>query len=235
MNGIFNKLALTFFVLATGFTGYAEDGGALQERVGEAAKYKLDRSRQRTTGMIKRGEVDTLVADYNEQDPNGPSYLVDLKYNLKVSFVGRKQGQLGLSATEAFFQPEYMEDLRKAKELEEPKFKIRHLGYGDAKLKGGMTYPNCDIVEIYEIDTTTANSFSLFGLAQSILQEAANATFQEEPQIAESAGGGGTTIEDMVIKAYVCANIPVIGAAKIDMKGKTSGYNFKAGFDYVTP
>ncbi|MCB0422199.1 MAG: hypothetical protein KDD61_14470 [Bdellovibrionales bacterium] len=219
MNGIIKSLAIVSIAICSTITIYAKD------LVGESASYELDRSRQRTTGMIKRGEVDAMVADFLPNDPNGPSYLVNLRYDLKVSFVGNKQGELGLSATQDFFTPEFLERLRNEKEISEPKFKIRHIGFGDAQLKGGHSYPSCDIVEIYDIDTTQANSFNILGLAYSILQEAA----------IQAGPGAAAEIEDMMIKAYVCANIPVIGAAKIDMTGKTSGYNFKAGFDYVVP
>ena len=43
-----------------------------QELVGEKASYRLDRSRQRTTSLIKRGSIDSEIIQHQPNDPAGP-------------------------------------------------------------------------------------------------------------------------------------------------------------------
>ena len=212
--------------LACAVVGVFSFSGLAQEIVGELANYKLDKSRARTTSMIKRGTVVAEVIEHLPNDPDGAAYMTKMDYDLRVSFVGEKKGTVNLKAPEEFFTEAFLKQLRQDGQVDTPKFKVRHLGYGDAKNMDKKLYKNADIIEIYDVDTSTAKTLSFFGFAYSVLQDAA---------IAKLGPDGNANIEDLVIKAYVHSSVPVIGAAKIDLSGKTSGYNFKAGFDFYIP
>ena len=151
-----------------------------------------------------------------------------MDYNLRVSFVGNKKGSVELNAPEEFFTEGFMERLKSEGTIVTPKFSVKYLGKGDAKNMDQKVYPDSEIIEIYDIDTVTSSAFSFLGLAYSFIQEVAISSMNVQ------TSANDTQIEDLVIRAYVHESVPVIGAAKVDLTGKTSGYNFKAGFDYVS-
>lgn len=189
--------------------------------VGEQANYDLVKG-SRTTGLIKKGTFDSEIVEFKPEAEKGPAYVAKLKYDLKVTFVGRHQGEQNIDVPVEFFTQEFVERLRKEKTIETPKFKVDHLGFEDAETKFGLRYENCDKIKIYDVQMEGQKFLSHFARA---LASGANPFIEIQ----------NSQIEDLEIIALRTNGIPVLGAAKIDIKGKAKGYRFKAGFDYKDP
>ncbi|MEZ4741252.1 MAG: hypothetical protein R3B45_02205 [Bdellovibrionota bacterium] len=191
---------------------------AFSDPVNEYANYKVDNARNRTSSMIKRGTVRTEVLGFNPEGENGPVYNTNIEYDVTIQLAGRQQGEEVAEIPEEFFSPDFIEKLRQEGEIHYPQFKIRHLGYADATNMDGTSYPNCDKVFIYDIDMQQASALKFF---QQITGKAL-ATPADE-------------VEDVEVTALITESLPVLGAAKIDISGVARGYDFKVGFDYLTP
>ena len=195
---------------------------AFEERnpVGEKANYKLDKASARTTSMIREG---TAVAQIIAYLPNQKAFQAKLTYDLMIDFVGRKAGEKEIAAPEEYFKPEFLEKLRVQKKIVLPNFTVTHMGFGNARNPDGKVYNNCDkvlISDIKQIDTNAIHN-AFYGFLQESFMQVAAVT-------------GDTQIENLKILAHVAPNVPVLGAVKIDLSGKASGFDFKAGFDYLT-
>jgi hypothetical protein len=190
-----------------------------RDPMGEMADYKVDRASARTTGMIQGGNMKAVVNAHLPDHADGPSYNVQIDYTLRIQFMGTRSGTQAVTVPEAYFTPEFMQDLRTNGEYISDSFKVQHMGYADARNLDGGVYPNCDKIKIYDIQTMNN---SLIRMADEIL----NASEGIEP----TAG-----FEDMVIIAHIKDGLPVLGAAKIDVSGVYNGSRVKAGADYERP
>lgn len=188
--------------------------GQARNPVGEKAKYILDNSRARTTSMIRSG---TALAEITGYLRDQKAFNARLTYDLNIDWVGRKSGEKELAAPEEYFQPEFLEKLRREKKIVLPRFTVTHMGFADAKDKNGKLYRNCDKVMISDIKQ--AHEVPFFELLEESFGQVAVVT--------------NTQIEDLKILAHVSLEVPVLGAVKIDLSGKASGFDFKAGFDYT--
>lgn len=191
-------------------------------KVGDRADYLLDKDSARTSSMINRGTASALVTNHL---PRVPAYLVALTYDLGITYFGDQNGTQDLEVPDAYFDPGFMEQLRSRGQMETATFSVRHLGFDDVTTMDGNSYPNCDVIEIYNIDTTSAANPAMVTMAHSLLQDAAIAT----------TGNQKASVENLKIRARVHESVPVIGAAQLDIQGTTSGFNLKAGFDYEKP
>ena len=197
--------------------------------VGEVANYKLDKNSARTSSMIKSGTMETKVTKAIPDAAEGPSYETAISYDFDIQFVGRQKGTELVAVEEEFFTEEFLQKLRTDGAYEGPDFKIKHEGYADARNLDGKFYPRCDKLLFYDIKTDkedrSGSSSPVINLALALLSSTADA-YGIDPR---------ADIEDLKIRAHVAFGIPVLGAAKIDMSGKSSGMNVKAGADYVSP
>lgn len=192
--------------------------GAVDARdpVGEEADYEVDPSNDRTMSMIRDGEANATVTQALPDHPDGPAYEVKLDYTFEIRWQGTREGTRTMAVPQEYFTEEFMEQLREEGEYVGPDFKMRHLGYADARTMDGNFYPNCDKILIYDIETdqkqTLRNiSRDLFGV------------------------GPKNDIEDLEIETHVKVGMPVLGAVKLDVSGRYSGMRVKAGADYVAP
>ena len=193
--------------------------GVAQTRdpVGETADYTVDRSRNRTSSMVLSGNM-TAAVTQSLPDNTPPAFEVKIDYTFRIQFVGTQTGTEVMPVDGVYFAPEFLVDLRRNGSYESPQFKVRHLGFGDARNMDGALYANCDKILIYDIQTTSALPFVT--VAKRLLG-------------AES--GFDNSIEDMEITAFISYGLPVLGAAKLDITGVYNGMNVKAGADYDTP
>ncbi len=185
--------------------------------VGQKANFKLDKDPKRTTSLLKKGTFQAVIKSYQPQAENGPAMEVALDYRFDVEFMGEQSGvESGLLDYE-YFTEDFLVKLRKEGKYESENFKAIHQGFKDAKTLEGKFYPHCDVILLYDIkDSTLRNSLGSF-LATIV---------QAENQ---------SDIKDMKVLAHIYPGIPVLGAVKIDVSGKHSGMNIKAGADYQTP
>lgn len=185
--------------------------------VGEKANYQLDRRRSRTTPSITGGHAVAEVMAFFPDSANGPEYEVRLDYTITAIGVGTEEGVEIIDVPEEFFTPAFMVKLRAKGELHYPDFKIRHLGYEDARTMQGRFYPNCDKIRIFDINTESATA-----LVQTMKALALQAT--------------GVKIEKLDITSWMAPGVPVINAAKLDISGVVEPKIYlKAGLDYVAP
>lgn len=174
------------------------------------ANYELDHSRKRTTGMVKDGTLSMEITDYLPDHEDGPMYRTQLSFELDIKMAGKQSGEERILIDEAYFTPEFWTELRAEKYAELTNFKIKHLGIADASTLGGAVYEDCDKVFLYDIQVD--GSTFLRDLFKNISDDAGD-------------------FKDMKLGAYVCSEISGFGAAKLDISGKTRGFNFKIGFD----
>ena len=172
--------------------------------LGEHAYYVVDRDRSRTSALVRDGHLSADVDSFQVDDTAGPEYHTALDWQLKLNPVGTRAGNQAIQIPEIYFSPQFIVDLRANGAFESPRFKARHMGYGDATDRNGTTYPHCDIVYIYDIDAKT-----------------------------DAGAGKGDRIEGLAITAHVAQGVPVIGAVLLDITGKFEGAPFKAGADYA--
>ncbi len=193
-----------------------------QDRLGESAFYKLNKSRGRTSSLAKKGEIQITLTDFDEQNKKYESEYV---YNLQFMFSNPRKGKGKTTMDEKYFKKEFMEKLREDKNMELGHIKVRHKGYGDAHLADGSVYKNCDRIHIYDIDKETL----------AIINDLVDSSFVEEAygnfHILEPLAG--PAFRDVKIDAYACYGVPVVGAAMIDISGRFKGLPIRLGFDYT--
>jgi hypothetical protein len=214
---MFRSMIMGLSVMALGASSALAQ--ATRDPVGESAYYVVDRASSRTSSLVLSGNLTATIAQYNP-DAEPPTYDANIDYTLKLQFLGTRTGSIAMSVDEAYFSTDFLEKLRADGEFVGAKFKVRHLGYADARTKDGHTYPNCDKVLIYDIDTSSSGSAPFLGLATSLLAR---------------SGVAGEELEDLQITAHIAPDVPVLGAVKLDVAGKYQGTSVRAGADYQTP
>lgn len=188
--------------------------------LGQYAHYKVING-ERTTSLIRSGHTTVTVAEYMPDHDQGPSYKLVADYEAKVTLYGTYAGTEEVDLPTEYFTEEFLDELRQTGEYQTEDFKVRHLGYRDARLFDGSFYEQCDYLVFYDIDTTKDN------LGLQFFIRAALGQFQDGIVL--------TDVEDLKIYAKVKPGIPVLGGVQLDVSGKMSGLSAKAGFDYVKP
>ncbi len=102
------------------------------------------------------------------------------------------------------------------------RFKVKHLGFGDARNMDGNSYMNCDYLLFYDIETDQSNFFNF--IFKKVITESSSSA-----AVSFSSG----EIEDLEVRAYVKYGVPVLGAVKLDVSGRYRGRFVKAGADYI--
>lgn len=214
MKHLFLGILVAFSTLS-----FTPAGRVAHNPIGEHADYMLDKSSGRTSSLIASGSgagfIDEFLPDYE----HGPSYPVNITYDLMVRLQGPVKGSLVIPMPEAYFTPEFMVALRATGHFETPDFKMIYEGTADARTLDGGVYPKCDKVLLYDIKAVEESDLPVL--------IAAAAGFTKE-QIAS----GLVSIEDVRIRALVHPRIPVVGGAKLDVTGKANGISVKIGLDY---
>jgi hypothetical protein len=210
-------LQRTFFASAVVAISLCSGAAAAYDRnpVGERADYELDRSAARTSSLIQDGTLSLYITQHLPDQQGGAAYETKLDYDFRLRYAGRQQGTKGMAVPFQFFTPEFMAELRRTGHYESASFKVDHLGYADARNLDGHLYENCDKIRIYDIEDLDA---PFVQVAVGLLEAAVAAP-----------------IDDFVIVAHIKEGEPVLGAVKLDIAGKYSGLNVKAGADFRTP
>ena len=190
---------------------------APRDPIGEKAPYQLDRNGSRTTSMVTAGVALASVTEFLPDHEQGPSYNVNLDYDITVQFYGRQTGSAKWAFAADFFDSEFMARLRESGTYETPDYKIRHEGFADVRNLDGSVYPNCDKILIY--DVKIPDKYKL----EQIIYGAAGFN---------PVAMGNPPVEDLQIRAHIFTGVPVLSAVKLDLSGVVQGMPAKAGFDY---
>ena len=174
--------------------------------VGEQADYVVVNDPARTSSMIRSGTLDATVTEHLPDAENGEAFEVLINYDFVIQFYGRQSGSRAVEVPAEYFGEDFIRSLRQRGTYEHEKFKMRHDGFADAQNQDGQSYPSCDIVTMYDIDTGRDQG--------SFLPELAG-------------------IENLQIKLHIFHGTPVLGAVKIDVSGEYSGMPIKAGGDLI--
>lgn len=207
-------LAAVSAVLSASFTPVPNTP---RDPIGERAGYQLDRNSSRTTSMIQSGSAKASVTEFIPDHEQGPSYNVNLDYDIVVQFYGRQNGTAKWVFSQDFFDPDFMAKLRENGVYETPDYKLRHEGYADARNLDGGVYPKCDKVLIYDIKIPDKEKL------EQIIYAAAGMN---------PTAMGNPPVEDLQLRAHIFAGVPVLSAVKLDLSGVVQGMPAKAGFDY---
>ena len=204
-------------VATTLFWGMCWAGVAVgqDDPIGEAADYQLDNDSSRTSSMIRSGTMGATVTGELPEEEGQRVYEVTLDYDLNIRWMGRQQGSCLLPVRQEFFTDAFLERLRAGEIYESPYFKAVHQGFGDARNLDGNFYENCDKVFLYDVDPS---------LCEMLMSNLAGSDDDISPYL-----------EDVEITVHMHPAAPVVGAVKIDMSGRHSGFDFKAGGDFVAP
>jgi len=199
--------------------------------MGEEAHYKLDRSRARTSSLIKRGVVTVKVTEELPDEPKGPAYKLRYLYDLTVAFMGQRVGEDDIKVPQRYFTPEFLAELKEKGELEAEEFKIKYLGTEDVTTIDGTQYRGCDVVLLYDIKQNEVSQMA--GFVHAVLDPVAA---QMAAQGEQPSPGDKMASEDVKVRAAIKQGaIPVIGAARVDISAVTQGMPVSAGFDYMAP
>lgn len=191
----------------------------------EVANYKLDKRGDRSSRIIKSGVLKLTGGEHTPKQGTQGTYKVALEYDLKVILIGSMKDKKIFQAPAEFFTPEYMQRLRKEKQIDAGAFKLKHLAIEDVETHAGVRYASCDKVLAYDVKMDQTPAFD------SLINETFAALYlvqhPEEPKFDYAMA------EDFKLLMYISQEIPVLGAAKIDVSAVVRGMNVKAGFDYV--
>ena len=196
--------------------------------VGENASYEINRSRSRTSSIIRNGSFEAEVTAHVPEGQKGPSYNNFYKYKLSLRLMGTQEGEGNFELIEEVYTPEFIAKVKAEQEVRTEQFTARYLGQEDVTTKDGHSYPGCEYIGIYDIDLSQVNGLSK--LVYDVL--VANKLVDENKEVGKPANGD---LEDLTIKIAVHQDVPVLGGAKIDLSGIYQGVSFKAGFDYILP
>lgn len=211
------QIIVSFLCLYLGTFALASEPENL---VGQKANFKLDKNPKRTSSLITNGTLLATIDQYHPDMDSGPALEVALKYKLNVQFVGEQIGTETGFIDYEYFTPEFLEKLRKEKKYESENFKAIHQGFETVKTLQGKTYPDCDVILLYDIKDT------LNGNLRSALSRFLGSIVQAKNQ---------SDIQDLKVLLHVYPGIPVLGGVQIDVSGKYEGMALKAGADYQAP
>lgn len=147
-------------------------------------EYDLDKSKKRTSSLIKGGNMNLFLSDPYESE-QGYGRNIEIKLAMKTIF-GAFSGEEKMFLDNSFFTEDFWVDFREVKDFHFEKYSLRYLGRVDE---------DCENIEFYNIKIKNKH------------------------------------IKDVKIKALICKSIEGLGAKKLDFKGVSRGYRFKAGFD----
>ena len=207
-------LVAVFGALALGLGVTPARAGDLRDPSGERADYAVDRSSSRTSSLIRSGTM-TAVVTRSLPDASPPAYEVKIDYRFQLQVFGSRSGSQTEPFEDAFFTPDFLEQLRATGSYESDSFRIQHLGFEDAHTMDGHDYPNCDLIRIYDIRQLAASP--LLRVASRLLAPSLRS---------------GDHLDNMEIRAHVSFGLPVLGAVKLDITGDYRGQRVKAGADY---
>ena len=193
-----------FFVYSTLILG----SFAKQESYASETHYELNKDRQRTSRIIKKGHLRAFM------ERREATQVVKLEYELEVVFYGKKRGSSEKKLPAEFFTEAFLIKLREAGEMTYEDTLIRHLGMADIQNKDGLRYLNCH--KIHLIDQRRA-------------EEEDSRTQQENPD----DGIFSHRAKNLEATLWMHQRVPGIKAARVDVKGKQNGMNIHIGFDYA--
>lgn len=212
-------------ILFLAFMMVSYDSLLARDPMGELANYSLDRSQSRTSNVIKSGKLKIEVGSHIPDHEAGDVYLAGFEFKLRVAMAGNQNGTETVLVDKLYFGQDFWTQLRRDKIVETASFKAKHAGFGNATDLSGQTYNHCDIVDFYDIETE-GHSF-LATIAWSLAQQ-----LEQQGLMSKDEFEGDSYIENMQFHTYICQGVPSLGAVKIDVTGKTRGFNYKLGFDY---
>lgn len=213
------RLSLSLLSLCWFLLGAASEN---RNPVGEYAYYKLDRNGARTSGMFTRGEFETKVT-HELLNENGKVFQVKLDYSLTVQFMGTQTGSELIDVPAEYFSEEFLQQIRQTGTYETEDFKVRHMGFADARNMDGEFYANCDKLLFYDIETSQSSGM------RGMLFKGVQAAYADAGFVPPTDGD----IENLKLLVHVKYGLPVLGGVKLDVSGVYRGMNLKAGADYM--
>lgn len=203
------KLCLLFLALTLSAMSYSDP-------VGENAGYELNRSRDRTSWVIRGGEGVGTVTELRNDEKIGAAYVVSIEYSFDILFHGQQNGVIGLLVPAAMFEDQFYDDLQQRHPAKLGVFDIDYLGTGNARDNDNNSYDQCLLLRIFNIDPNY----------QPVVRDASKiAVLFHESTMGE--------VENLELKLKTHESIPVLGAVQIDISGKARGIDFRAGLDFT--
>lgn len=192
---------------------------------GETVKYKLNRSRIRTSAVIRKGNFAIAIGPRHTEETKKNLYQTKIDYELDLLIGGKKKGSKNIDVPAKYFDPDFMDQLRREGQSNEGDFKLKYMGKADVETSKG-NFPDCDKVMVYDV------KMHLTDLA-SILNASTDEIYA--PQLADQDAQNSLDVSDVEVMLYITQRIPAIGAVQIDLSAKVSGFDIKAGLDFVSP
>ncbi len=193
---------------------------AYSDPIGEEAGYVLNKSPNRTTLLITGGQGKAVVKEYRDDAFYGPSYLVSLEYSVDIPSLGPEYGSVEFLVPKAVFTGQFFEDFVNVQSVDFDNFKADYLGMANATDHDGNQYDTCYLTRVYDIELGLLDMYDPFLGRRFVL-------------VPDNVTGIFAEMENLEIKLAINQAVPVLGAVQIDISGKSSGLNIKAGFDYT--
>jgi hypothetical protein len=194
--------------------------------IGEIANYKLDRARNRTSGVVQKGVLSFKGGEFKQKGDKGV-YETTFNYDLKILMAGHKKGEKIIDVSSDFFSEDFMARLKQEGVIDEGTFKLKYLGTEDVETIFGVKYKDCHKVFVYDVKSIQLQELESFA-----------EVFEEMYKVEQGEPLPSTAnLEVKNIKAtlMISTEVPLLGAVKVDVSGNVSGANMKAGFDYQPP
>jgi hypothetical protein len=207
----------------------ASNLGFANTRTGEFVKYALD-SGDRTSSIIEGGNVAFKIGAFDPKNGANGAYHASLNYELDIVFVGKQKGQVAFKIPNEYFASDFIPKLKAAGQLDLGEFKVKYLGTEDVQTHTGFNFPACDHILIFDIKTTSKESFQT-RLGASL----AKAFLLQEGDALDAIATEGISLENTQLRIHLAKNIPAVGAVLVDVATTVSGFDAIAGFDYLKP
>jgi hypothetical protein len=186
------------------------------DNIGEKVNYILNNAKDRTSSLIEEGEALIEIKEFLHDEELGPAYIVSIDYKFDITFVGYKEGNIGLLIPELMFQENFYYNLKEASSMDMGSFVIDYAGMTESFDAYENLYEECFIAHIHDIDVSKYMPIMDEKLIK-ILWHKSSKDFLK--------------VKDLEITLKAHSSVPVLGGVQIDISGKAFGYKFKAGFD----
>jgi len=208
-----NKYMLCWVALLSSIVVHA-DYQVAQDLVGQEASYALTRDSGRNAWLIKAGQGKTTIESYQA---DSATYLVKIDYDVNIRLHGPEKGSIEIAIPEAMFTDQFFIDLTTNHPVDFGDFKIDFDGMATVTDAQGNSYEQCYKTRLYDINTGASGGKNRAVPGIRVLRHEGTGILAE--------------IENLVIRLAINSDVSALGAVQVDISGKASGFNIRAGFD----
>lgn len=181
---------------------------------GDKAAYVVNKSR--TSSIITNAKGNMEVIEVVNNSEFGAGYLVGIHYELNIFLKGAQKGYIEMFLPSSILEANFHGELAKNGPKSFGAFSIEHKGTHNVKDANGNEYHSCNMALSTNVNYQFVGGVGMAKVTQN-----------------QKIEGPIQYVTDLQIGIKAHANIPVIGAAQLDISGKSNnGIPFSIGLDF---